>query len=33
MDQGVPLEGLEPDDLLDDGENLRFGRRRVTWTC
>jgi hypothetical protein len=22
---GVPLEGLEPDDLLDDEENLRFG--------
>lgn len=22
---GVPLEGLEPGDLLDDEENLRFG--------
>ena len=22
---GVPLEGLEPNDLLDDQENLRFG--------
>jgi hypothetical protein len=22
---GVPLEGLQPDDLLDDEENLRFG--------
>jgi hypothetical protein len=22
---GVPLEGLKPDDLLDDAENLRFG--------
>jgi hypothetical protein len=22
---GVPLEGLEPGDLLDDDENLRFG--------
>src|SRR6185312_6719530 len=22
---GVPLQGLEPDDLLDDEENLRFG--------
>lgn len=22
---GVPLDGLEPDDLLNDAENLRFG--------
>jgi hypothetical protein len=22
---GVPLEGLQPDDLLDDEDNLRFG--------
>jgi hypothetical protein len=22
---GIPLQGLEPDDLLDDEENLRFG--------